>query len=114
MVSMNLIVFLHGICNLILSQAKKQRYLLWDIPWQLEKCLKDSANKPDISVLDKKNKEWCLVEGTICTPGTIAERTKYKQNKYLDVRLGIKKLYPGYEVKLLTNLVHTTKTLTKN
>ena len=30
------------------------------------------------------------MEGTICTPGTIAERTKYKQNKYSDLRLGIK------------------------
>ena len=30
--------------------------------------------------------------GTICTPGTIAERTKYKQNKYVDLRLGIENL----------------------
>ena len=28
----------------------------------------------------------------------IVERTKYKQNKYEDVRLGIKNLYPGYKV----------------
>ncbi|KXJ12896.1 hypothetical protein AC249_AIPGENE11848 [Exaiptasia diaphana] len=55
-----------------------------------------------ISILDKKNKEWTLVEGTICTPGTISERTKYKQNKYADLRLGIKNLYPGYKVKLIT------------
>ena len=32
----------------------------------------------------------------------IAERTKYKQNKYADLRLGIKKLYSGYKVKLIT------------
>ena len=38
----------------------------------------------------------------ICTPGTIIERTKYKQNKYLDLKLGIKNLYPGYKVKLIT------------
>ena len=42
------------------------------------------------------------MEGTTCTPGTIAERTKYKQNKYVDLRLGIKNLYPGYKVKLTT------------
>ena len=40
--------------------------------------------------------------GTICTPETIAERTRYKQNKYLDLRLGIKNLYPGYKVKIIT------------
>ena len=84
------------------SKESKEAKILWDIPWQLEKCPKDGANKPDISILDKKNKEWFLVEGTICTPGTIAERTKYKQNKYLDLRLGIKNLYPGYKVKLIT------------
>ena len=105
--SMNLITLLHGTCNLIPSQAKKttkQRYYgtYHDIPWQLEKCPKNGANKPDISILDKKNKVWSLVEGTICTPGTIAERTKYKQNKYVDLRLGIKNLYPGYKVKLIT------------
>ena len=53
-------------------------------------------------MLDKKNKEWSLVEGTICTPGTIAERTKYKQNKYVDLRLRTKNLNPGYKVKLIT------------
>ena len=86
--SMNLITLLHGTCNLIPSQAK----ILWDIPWQLEKCPKNGANTPDINLLDKKNKVWSLVEGTICSPGTIAERTKYKQNKYVDLRLGIKNL----------------------
>ena len=96
--AMNLIIVLHGTCNLILSQAK----ILWDIPWQVEKCPQDGANKPEISILDKKNKEWSLVKGTIFTPGAIAERTKYKQNKYVDLRFGIKNLYPGYKVKLIT------------
>ena len=48
------------------------------------------------------NKVLSLVEGTICTPGTITERTKYKQNKYVDLILGIKNLYPGYKAKLIT------------
>ena len=84
------------------SKENKEAKILWDIPWQLEKCPRDGANKPDINILDKKNKEWSLVEGKICTPGTIGERTKYKQNKYLDLRLGINNLYPGYKVKLIT------------
>ena len=70
--------------------------------YNLKKCPKDGGNKPDISILDKKNKEWSLVEGTICTPGTIAERTKYKHNKYVGLMLGIKNFYPGYKVKLIT------------
>ena len=44
------------------------------------------------------------MEGTICTPGSIAERTKYKNNKYVDPRLGIKNLYPGHKVKLITTV----------
>ena len=51
--SINPITLLHGTCNLIPNQAK----VLWDIPRQLEKCPKNGANKPDISILDKKNKE---------------------------------------------------------
>ena len=42
------------------------------------------------------------MEGTIGTIGTIAERTKYKQNKYVDLRLRIKNLYSGYKVKPIT------------
>ena len=59
------------------AKQRKQRRakILWNIPWQHETFPKNDANKPDISVLDKKNKEQTLVEGTICTPGTIAERT---------------------------------------
>ena len=56
----------------------------------------------DIMGPTKKNKEWILVEGTICTPGPISERTKYKKNKYVHLRLGIKKLYPAHKVKLIT------------
>ena len=44
------------------------------------------------------------MEGTIYTSGTIAEGTKYKQNKYVDLRLGIKNLYPVYKVKLITKV----------
>lgn len=54
------------------SKENNGAKILWDInPWQLEKCSKDCANKPDISILDKKNKEWSLVEGMIHTPGTL-------------------------------------------
>ena len=34
--------------------------ILWDIPWHLEKCPRNGANKPDMSVLDKVKKE-CMV-----------------------------------------------------
>ena len=115
--SMNLITLLHGTCNLIPSQTKKttkQRYY-GTYHGNLKSVLTENgANKPDISILDKKNKVWSLVEGTICTPGTIAERTKYKRDKFVDLRLGIKNFYPGYKVKLITilfyYLAYTTKT----
>ena len=49
------------------SQENSEAKILWDIPWQFEKFPKDGANEPDICILDKKNKEWPLVEGTIYT-----------------------------------------------
>ena len=50
----------------------------------------NGANRPDISVLDKKNKEWIIIEGTICNPGTITiMRTKHKKDKYIGLKLGI-------------------------
>ena len=48
-----------------LSKEKNEAKILWDIPWQLEKCPKNGANKPDINILDKTNKVWSLVEGMI-------------------------------------------------
>ena len=53
------------------SKENNQAKILWDIPRQLEKCPKNGANKPDVSILDNKNKVWSLVEGRKCTPGTI-------------------------------------------
>lgn len=75
---------------------------MWDIPWKLEKCPMNVANRPDISVLDKNNEEWIIIEGTICNPGTITMRTKHKKDKYIDLNLGTKNLYPGHKVKLIT------------
>ena len=75
---------------------------MWDIPWKLEKCPMNGANRPDISVLDKKNKEWIIIEGKTCNPGKITMRTKHKKDKYIDLKLGIKNLYPGHKVKLIT------------
>lgn len=76
------------------SKAK----ILWDIPWLIEKCPQNGANKPDISVQDKTSKEWLIIEGTICTPGLITERKRSKMTKYLDLKTGIKELYPQYKV----------------
>ena len=84
------------------SQENNEAKILWDIPWKLKKCPMNGANRPDISVLDKKNKEWIIIEGTICNPGTITMRTKHKKDKYIDLKLGIKNLYPGHKLKLIT------------
>ena len=62
-------------------QKGNQVKILWDIPWQVEKAPKLGAKRPDIKALGKNNKEWILVEGNVCTPATIAARTKHKQDK---------------------------------
>ena len=72
--------------------------ILWDIPWHLEKCPRNGAKKPDMSMLDKMNKEWYITEGTVCVPRTIPARTMFKRDKYADLRLGVKSLYPGHKV----------------
>ena len=84
------------------SQENNEAKILWGIPWKLEKCPMNGANRPDISVLDKKNKEWIIIEGTICNPGKIKTRAKQKKDKYIDLKLGIKNLYSGNKVKLIT------------
>ena len=51
-----------------------------------------------MSVLDKMNKDWYIIEGTVCVPGIIKERTMFKRDKYGDSRQAVKSLYPGHKV----------------
>ena len=69
--------------------------ILWDIPWHLGKCPRNGAKKPDMSVMDKVKKEWFIIEGTVCMP----TRTIFKRDKYADLKLGVKSLYPGHKVR---------------
>ena len=65
----------------------------------MEKCPRTGANKPDMSVLDKVNKEWFIIEGTVCFPGRILARTMFKSgDKYADLRIRVKSLYSGNKV----------------
>ena len=57
-----------------------------------------------MTIFDKKNKVIILVEGTVCNIGQINDRNDYKKKTYLDLRLGLRKLYPDYEIKQ-TNIV---------
>ena len=57
--------------------------VLWGIPWYLEKCPRIGANKPETSVLDQMNLNWYIIEGTMCMLGTIAARTMFKRDKYV-------------------------------
>ena len=52
-----------------------------------------------MTIFDKKNKVIILVEGTVCNVGQINDRNHYKKRKYLDLRLGLRKLYLDYEIK---------------
>ena len=70
------------------SKAK----MFWDVQDLLETCHQEGANKPDIVVLDKENETAYLFQGTICEIGKIVERTIAKQNKYTDLRYGLKRL----------------------
>ena len=58
-----------------------------------------------MTIFDKKNKVIILVEGTVCNIVQINDiRNDYKKRKYLDLRLGLGKLYLDYKIKK-TNIV---------
>ena len=59
----------------------------------------NNANKTDIAVMDKE-KTRLLIEGKVCGIGyrLISNRWKTKQDKYRELRLGIKHQYPDYKV----------------
>ena len=71
------------------SRAK----IFWDVQHLLSTCPEEGTNKPDIVVLDKEKDMAYVIEGTICEIGKIEERTLTKQNKYTDLRYGLKRLY---------------------
>ena len=100
----NLSILIRGTSNFIRNQAKRitRQRSCGTYPGNWKKCPMNGANRPDISVLDKKNKEWIIIEGTICNSGKITMSTKHKKDKYIDLKLGIKNLYLGHKVKLIT------------
>ena len=57
-----------------------------------------------MTIFGQKNKVISLVEGTVCRIGQINDSNNYRKRKYLDLRLGLRKLYPDYEVRQ-TNVV---------
>ena len=64
----------------------------------MEKKPENNANKVDIAVMDKEKKVWLLIEGTVCGIGLMSDRWKTKQDKYRELRTGIKQQYPDYKV----------------
>ena len=52
-----------------------------------------------MTIYDEKNKKIILVEGTACNVEQINDRDEYKKRKYLILRLGLRKLYPDFEIK---------------
>ena len=59
----------------------------------MDKAPENGENKPDMTIFDKKNKVIILVKGTVCNIGQINDRNNnYKKTKYLDLRLGLRKL----------------------
>ena len=76
----------------------KEVKVLWNIPLHLDVIPKDGANKPDIAICKKKERQWLIFGGTVCKIRQIQERD-LKTDKYADLRASfIKRLYPGYNV----------------
>ena len=73
--------------------------ILCDVPFQLQKAPENGANKIDMAVYNKQTNNWTLLEGAFCQVGTIADKTAKKQEKYTELRAGIKQLYKNTSVK---------------
>jgi len=72
--------------------------ILWNTPFQLEIAPENGANEIDIAALDKQGKLWLLIEGAVCQVGWIEEKRSVKEEKYIDLRKGIKNLYNDHAV----------------
>ena len=85
----------------------KEVKVLWNILLHLDVVPKDvdGANKPDMALCNKKERQWLKYEGTVCNTGQIQEQDKLKTEKYADLRASSKRLYPGYNV-IQVNLVN--------
>ena len=77
---------------------KITNFWIKNIEFHMEKKPENNANKVDIAVMDKEKKVWLLIEGTVCGIGLISDRWKTKQDKYTELRTGIKQQYPDYKV----------------
>ena len=60
--------------------------ILWDIPIHIDKAHQNGANRPDITVQDKVEKRFVLIEGTVCNLGQIQNRNEHKTEKYTEIR----------------------------
>ena len=73
--------------------------ILWDTPIYREKAPENEANKPDMTIFDMRKRVIILVEGTVCNIRQTNDRNNYKKRNNLDLRMGLRKLYPDYEIK---------------
>ena len=76
------------------SRAKINR----DVPFQHGKAPENGASRPDIVVLDKEGKTWILIEGTLRSVASIEARTRHKDEKYRELRGGMKRIYKDCKV----------------
>ena len=49
-------------------------------------------------VRNKDNENWIIAKGTVCNTGCINKRTLCKQQKYTDLKSGLKPPYPNHKV----------------
>ena len=75
--------------------------IYWNYGFPTTKLL--SANKPDITLLDFENKQMFVIE--LSCPANISRKEMEKRSKYLDLLSELRKLYPGFSVKLVVLIV---------
>ena len=77
--------------------------IYWNYSFHTSKLL--SATKPDITLLDFDTKEMYVIEFSSPSEKNISIKEEEKRSKYLDLLSELRKLYPGFKVKLVVLIV---------
>ncbi|GLV36017.1 hypothetical protein CBL_01781 [Carabus blaptoides fortunei] len=64
-----------------------------------------TANKPDITLLNLKNKLMFVIESSCPAGPNISRKEKEKRDKYQDLLSELRKLYPGFTVQLVVLII---------
>ena len=86
--------------------------ILWDFPLQTDKQLEH--NRPDITVVEKKDKSCKLIDPSCLFDTRIEKKEEEKCTKYSDLKYEIARIWKMKKVDVIQVVIGTLGTVTKN